>query len=889
MAKGDSVPRDMMSLNTVFDKTPKTNSRRSSSHHSRKSTREPESTKIKMVQTSYSLPPTPIASSFEESAPSTKRRKSQRPLDLKDSQPEKITKTPVRKKDDVPASESTSHAKIGSRSRKSGKPNGHAADAGDSQGHLLTTPISSNAKRKAQALPSKLNFRASHKDPQMKRKSLATEAELANASRDKSGSKSSTMAPATTQIDRKARKSMAAKLNGVTDKKETVHPKSSAKLSASRPSTPLRIDRKTKSTSQASVKATKSANKVAQVTSAKAATPVAPKTEKAETADSTTPAAQAKTNSRDSTARSRRRDLKSKTGTDRSLGDHIQESSTKHNPKPPVQIYETPSQPPSAPDTTLEAAQPLSHNINTRSSRAKTASKLLAVDKPLESPATLMVLAATPYNGEVADSVEGTPAQAYRDNFHFEYGPEMYGSRFGLDGQVDGLGSPTSLSTGTSAAARTSSRIRKPTIKALESLESERQFRRSRALSNKPESAAGLGQKKGGAAQPEHQVPASAQASAAQQPDTAFIARRLLELAAAAVSADPALDSGLDARLESLRREFEAEQREQDGEGAGSGGENRPTSSLPFGMDKTKVSEPWTDEDGWTHTGLLNKFGEEYVFVSSDFEWVHPANTYGDDQLPQPPGRFKSREQAEKDRIFGYPPRLGERNLPRQTNLPFRLEDVDEEKAKVKAREAARLRGIPVDRTMSAAEIEALIAQHDNAGQSEPAKEEKPASGSRKRRRTEPVNATPESTVGTKRRRQNPSAPSPAAAAAGATAEKSSLMVKFKFSNPEKAAAVAGFFGAMPSSPSKKRLLADVENEDEGSPPKRGKPSPETASPADQNQTPNGRPRRRAATALMADFQSHAEERARRAARKKAATPSKQGGGSAEGVPIKSA
>ncbi|KAH1322485.1 hypothetical protein KXX38_008235 [Aspergillus fumigatus] len=859
-----------MSLNTVFDKTPKTNSRRSSSHHSRKSTREPESTKIKMAQTSYSLPPTPIASSFEESAPSTKRRKSQRPLDLKDSQPEKITKTPVRKKDDVPASESTSHAKIGSRSRKSGKPNGHAADAGDSQGHLLTTPISSNAKRKAQALPSKLNFRASHKDPQMKRKSLATEAELANASRDKSGSKSSTMAPATTQIDRKARKSMPAKLNGVTDKKETVHPKSSAKLSASRPSTPLRIDRKTKSTSQASVKATKSANKVAQVTSAKAATPVAPKTEKAETADSTTPAAQAKTNSRDSTARSRRRDLKSKTGTDRSLGDHIQESSTKHNPKPPVQIYETPSQPPSAPDTTLEAAQPLSHNINTRSSRAKTASKLLAVDKPLESPATLMVLEATPYNGEVADSVEGTPAQAYRDNFHFEYGPEMYGSRFGLDGQVDGLGSPTSLSTGTSAAARTSSRIRKPTIKALESLESERQFRRSRALSNKPESAAGLGQKKGGAAQPEHQVPASAQASAAQQPDTAFIARRLLELAAAAVSADPALDSGLDARLESLRREFEAEQREQDGE--------------------EKIGQPRAYHlDGWTHTGLLNKFGEEYVFVSSDFEWVHPANTYGDDQLPQPPGRFKSREQAEKDRIFGYPPRLGERNLPRQTNLPFRLEDVDEEKAKVKAREAARLRGIPVDRTMSAAEIEALIAQHDNAGQSEPAKEEKPASGSRKRRRTEPVNATPESTVGTKRRRQNPSAPSPAAAAAGATAEKSSLMVKFKFSNPEKAAAVAGFFGAMPSSPSKKRLLADVENEDEGSPPKRGKPSPETASPADQNQTPNGRPRRRAATALMADFQSHAEERARRAARKKAATPSKQGGGSAEGVPIKSA
>ncbi|GFF54058.1 hypothetical protein IFM61392_01417 [Aspergillus lentulus] len=840
-----------------------------------------------MAQTSYSLPPTPIASSFEESAPSTKRRKSQRPVDLKDSQPEKITKTPVQKKDDVPASESKSDAKSGSRNRKSGKLNGHAADAGDSHGHQLTTHTTSNAKRKAQAPPSKSNLHASHKDPRMKRKSLATEAELANASRDRSGSTSSTMAPATTQNDRKARKSMPAKLNGVSDKKETVHPKSADKPSASRPSTPARIDRKAKPTSQASAKATKSANKVAQVTStAKPATPVTPKTEKAETADSTTPAAQANTNPRDSTARSRRRDRKSKLGTDRNLGDHIQVSSTKHNHNhnPPVRIHETPSQPPSVPDPTLEAAQPLSHNINTRSSRAKTAAKLLAVDKPLESPATLMVLETTPYNGEVADSVEGTPVQAYRDNFHFEYGPEMYGNRFGLDGQVDGPGSPTSLSTGTSAAARTSSRIRKPTMKALESLESERQFRRSRAPSSKPESTAFMGQKKGGAAQPEHQVPASAQASAAQQPDTAFIARRLLELAVAAVSADPALDAGLDARLESLRKEFEAEQRGQDGEGAGSEGESRPTSSLPFGMDKTKVSEPWTDEDGWTHTGLLNKFGEEYVFVSSDFEWVHPTNTYGDDQLPQPPGRFRSREQAEKDRIFGYPPRLGERNLPQQTNLPFRLEDVDEEKAKVKARDAARLRGIPVDRTMSAAEIEALIAQHDNAGQSEPAKEEKPASGSRKRRRTEPVNATPYSTSVTKRRRQNPSAPSPAAAA-----EKPSLTVKFRFSNPEKAAAVAGLFGAVPSSPSKKRLLADAETDGDASSAKKRKSSPATANPAELNQTPNGRPRRRAATALMADFQSHAEERARRAARKKATTPSKQGGGSAEGVSMRSA
>ncbi|RLL92917.1 hypothetical protein CFD26_100055 [Aspergillus turcosus] len=498
-----------------------------------------------MAQTSYSLPPTPIASSFEESVSSTKRRKSQRPVDLKEPQPEKITKTPVQKKDDVSASESKSDAKSSSRHRQSGKPNGHAADAGDSQGQQLTAPTTSNSKRKVQARPSNSNLRTSFKDPQMKRKSLATEAELANTSRNKSNSKSSTMTPTTTQDDRKARKSMPAKLNGASNNKDTVHPKSSVKASTSRPSTPARVDRKAKPTSQASAKATKSASKVAQATPAKPATSVAPKSEKAETAESATPAARANTNPRDSTARSRRRDRKSTTGTDRNLAEHIQETATKHNRNPAVQIHETPSQPPSVPDPNLKATQPLSHSINTRSSRAKTAAKLLAVDKTLDSPSAVMVLETTPYNGEVADSVEGTPMQAYGDNFHFEYGPEMYGNGFGLDGQVDGPGSPTSLSTGTSVAARTSSRIRKPTIKALESLESERQFRRSRAPSNKPESTSGegLGQKKGGAAQPEHQVPASSQVSqpAAQQSDTTFIARRLLELAVAAVSADPAL------------------------------------------------------------------------------------------------------------------------------------------------------------------------------------------------------------------------------------------------------------------------------------------------------------------------------------------------------------
>ncbi|EAW10332.1 putative GPI-anchored cell surface glycoprotein [Aspergillus clavatus NRRL 1] len=811
-----------------------------------------------MAQTSYSLPPTPLASSFDESLSSTKRCHSQHPPgDLKTPQPGK-TKNSTQKRDSI-APEVKSEVKK-SNHKKPGQPNSHNQD---SQKHELATPIS-NSKRKAKAPQSQSNLRTLLlKDPQKKRKSLSTTTELLGKHKNKLKSKSSIVASTPMQNSRKARKSMPATLNNATEHKKEATSAKPSKASASRASTPARSHHKSKTASQASMKACKPATN-SMDHSIPQPTPSITTKKGIGATESATAAVKASAPARDSTAKSRRRRDRKSAAAMRKIIDSAQQ---------------TPSHTTPLPGPTNDAAEPLSHTLNTRSSRAKAAAaKMLNVDKALDSPVPLMALNATPRNREVADSVDGTPMQVYSDGFHFDYAPEMYGNAFGLDGQVDSSGSPTSLSTGASAAARASTRVRKPTIRALESLESERQFRRSRPPSSKADSTSGevMGQRKGDVAQ---QAPPTTQTShvpsAAEQPDTATIARQLFDFAAAAVSAeDPALDAGLEAKMESLRQEFEAENLSQIRQEAGSGGESRLTSSLPYILDNRKVSEPWTDEDGWTHTGLLNKFGEEYVFVSSDYEWVHPANTYGDDQLPQPPGRFRTREQAEKDRVFGYPPRLGERNLPRQTSF-FRFENVDEEKAKVRARDAARLRGIPVDRTMSVADIEALITQHDSTGQKEISKEvEKPVGSTRKRRRTEPAKDSSETSSGSKRRRTNP--PAIAATAVAAAAEKPTLKIKFRFSNPEKAAAVAAIIAGadQPTSLSKKRRFSDTNGAMAATEsPKKCKPSPEPASPANQALalTPSGRPRRRAAAALMADFQSHAEERASRAQARKSA------------------
>ena len=122
-----------------------------------------------------------------------------------------------------------------------------------------------------------------------------------------------------------------------------------------------------------------------------------------------------------------------------------------------------------------------------------------------------------------------------------------------------------------------------------------------------------------------------------------------------------------------------------------------------------QTGQQWTDDNGWMHTGHTNDKGEEIIFVPGEFAWYRPAISYGDEHLPEPPVRVKSQDQVEKDRIFGFPPPAGRRNEPFKTGTPFAKEDVEMERNKVKARDEARRRNIAVTPHMSLNQIRNLI------------------------------------------------------------------------------------------------------------------------------------------------------------------------------------
>lgn len=98
--------------------------------------------------------------------------------------------------------------------------------------------------------------------------------------------------------------------------------------------------------------------------------------------------------------------------------------------------------------------------------------------------------------------------------------------------------------------------------------------------------------------------------------------------------------------------------------------------------------------------------------MPAELQLFRPANTYGDSQLPQPPMRLRSREQAEKDRVYGYPPRLGQRNLPRNT-CPFEIEDLSGSVSFSRLQQLAQQRKIEVDDSMTSEKVRELIQEHD--------------------------------------------------------------------------------------------------------------------------------------------------------------------------------
>ena len=97
-----------------------------------------------------------------------------------------------------------------------------------------------------------------------------------------------------------------------------------------------------------------------------------------------------------------------------------------------------------------------------------------------------------------------------------------------------------------------------------------------------------------------------------------------------------------------------------------------------------KSNPPSIDNDGWVKTGRVNDSGEELVLTPTEHSPYRSPHTYGDDALPYPPVRSRSDQQVEDDTALGFPPLMGDRNIPFDGEVQFKREDVAEEKARVK-------------------------------------------------------------------------------------------------------------------------------------------------------------------------------------------------------------
>ncbi|KAL3443521.1 hypothetical protein BJX65DRAFT_285339 [Aspergillus insuetus] len=931
-------------------------SRRSLSRASQASQRtaQPELNTSSLPQSSYSLPPTPLTSSFEEFLPS-KRRRTQRAIHSEDKTlPSKsVLETPTHRAFSEPSQtpKSTRPTRnsnlILSTSQSSSAVDTpqQASTPGRSKSNPTATPNQPPAERVGTS-PRKLPLR---------NQTITVKPEPSETTKD------SEMGAGMSHA-RKTRQSMSTRPNDE-GQEENGTPSKASTADASTPQSSRR-DRRSRLAASTGAKITKP-------------TPATPAAATAKTPNgvnkSSTSAKQAQAETPNTSTRSSRHDRRSSRVID-----------------------QTPSQK-KAPESAT-AQKTSEHPSPQRSNRLSNTVTLNVGRKSLES-----IIAQQQAKRNAQDEAAHV-APPENDN-HFEYDSAMYRNNYGLDGQMDAPTSPNSMSTSTSTAARTSGRARKPTARALESFESEQRYRRPRAPSAKPSTvdattnAANTDTVEARTRSRQKPSPQSPTSTApAPTLDIAALAKQIYELAAAAVADDFVLPPETEKWFTELQQKYDEQQKKKEAEiielppPAGpveldeavvptgpiesaefakpvepvepaeplptteeeAETEENPPTSETF-LENVQASEPWTDTDGWEHTGQHNKHGEEFVIVGPKYEWYRPNYTYGDEELPQPPARLRSYAQSEADRVFGYPPCIGDRNVPADIKGFFLLENVPEERAKLRAKEAARARGIIVTRYMPLHEIELLISLYDN-GQpppppvptSESVVESKPPASSRKRRRADTASTSkePAETPNPKRRRQeteNPTpseptatepameaAPEPAAEPSmeeASSPEKKSLKITLSFGKKKfMLEDIAASDSATTPEQSKKRPHSEIEettttpekthghdtrspkvqkvsstrttaqktpNENSAAqkatqsmgPPSTPAKTAETKTettpgPSEQfstETTPGGRPRRRAAQALMAGFQVHAEDRARRAERARAAHARRKG------------
>ncbi|CAL5873645.1 uncharacterized protein PFLUO_LOCUS7927 [Penicillium psychrofluorescens] len=311
---------------------------------------------------------------------------------------------------------------------------------------------------------------------------------------------------------------------------------------------------------------------------------------------------------------------------------------------------------------------------------------------------------------EVPDTMDASP-WTYDD----------YMSEFGFDGAMDPPDPPASLSA-SSANTRTSVRVRKPTLRAMEALESQkkRRTRRGPTLaaegevppeepprrtisgrptknSTKPEyTPTAKGPKRGRGLKPKT-------ALRRLEIDTAVAGRKMYDLVVFSLGTEYRYPDNPKQFLADRRKEFEDLQAKKDS--GGEVGEAAPKEKDVVMTDAdvnininshertvlgfSKKSSPVIEADGWVKTGRVNPSGEEFVIMPRNHSPFRSPRDYGDESLP---GRLRSqpKDQFDTDEVFGYPPRVGDRNKPADLDSKFTQENIAEEKSKMKTRGSNR-------------------------------------------------------------------------------------------------------------------------------------------------------------------------------------------------------
>lgn len=161
--------------------------------------------------------------------------------------------------------------------------------------------------------------------------------------------------------------------------------------------------------------------------------------------------------------------------------------------------------------------------------------------------------------------------------------------------------------------------------------------------------------------------------------------QKLYALATVALGTDFVVPSDPEQVVQDARRRFDADAAEEDDDDV----ESIPPDTNPERkvMTTYKLSAPpHVAQDGWAHTGRVNDRGEEVVIAPPGYSLDRAPMTYGDEALPFPPVQTRMDEQAINNIALGYPPLLGDRNVPFDVQSHFSVEDVSEEEAHVQAR-----------------------------------------------------------------------------------------------------------------------------------------------------------------------------------------------------------